>query len=195
MNHQHSGVERPQASRPLLNTLRAVGLGLGLLIGQASWASPTVTYVATDLVDTTPGEDLWRYDYTFTGPIDAGGSLNLIYSFATYANLAASSTDSNLFLTTTQPDSVLSTDGIVYVLLSSALADTDTSTLSVEFVWSVDGRSPGSQAFEVVDANGDPAGAGKTTVPGGGNTVPEPASVALAMAAMLGAGFARRRQA
>ncbi len=195
MTNSHSNTARPGAARPLLGALRTLGLGLGLLIGQASWAAPTVSYVATNLADTTLGEDLWRYDYSFTGPIDAGGSLNLIFSHLSYSSLAASTGDSNLTLLPTQPDAGLMTDGIVYILPTNALASSDVSTLSVEFVWLIAGREPGSQGFEVVDASGNPAGGGKTTLPGDGNVVPEPASASLVLAALLGAGAVRRRKA
>ena len=194
MTQLRSTTARPDAARPLLSALRAIGLGLGLLIGQASWASPVVSYVATDLVDTTAGQDLWNYDYSFTGPLDAGGSLNLIFSYLSYSNLLESTTDSNLSLLPFQPDASLLTDGIVVVVPTMALTGTDTSMLSVQFVWSGGGRTPGSQVFEIVDLSGNPVGGGTTTALGDGSVVPEPASLALMLAALMGACVARHRK-
>lgn len=194
MTQLRSTTARPDVARPLLSALRAIGLGLGLLIGQASWASPVVSYVATDLVDTTAGQDLWKYDYSFTGPLDAGGSLNLIFSYLSYSNLLESTTDSNLSLLSFQPDASLLTDGIVVVVPTAGLTSNDASLLSVQFVWSVTGRTPGSQVFEIVDTAGNPAGSGTTTALGDGNVVPEPASLALMLAALLGACVARHRK-
>lgn len=199
MTQLHSFAARPDAARPLLSVFRAVGLGVGLgvslLFSQASWAAPVVSYKATNLVDTTFGQDLWKYDYSFTGPINAGGSLNLIFSYLNYAGLVSTTADSNLTLLPIQPDTGLGTDGIVFVIPTMGLASTDTSMLSVQFVWLGGGRTPGSQSFEIFDAEFNRLDGGETTAPRDGNVVPEPASMGLVMAALLGACVARRRKA
>ena len=167
-------------------TLRAATVGLAMAAAGAAWAAPTVIFVATDLADTTVGEDLWRYAYSISGPVDAFGSVNLLFSPASYANLVSQTTDANLGLLETQPDTGLPADGIVYVTPFSDLLASDTALLSVDFVWlGGSGSTPGAQKFDVVDGAGGFAGSGVTRLQSGGGTVPEPSALLLTATALL----------
>ncbi len=167
-------------------TLRVAAVGLAMVAASAAWAAPTVIFVATDLADATAGEDLWRYAYTITGPVDAFGSVNLLFSPASYANLVSQTTDANLDLVDTQPDTGLPADGIVYVTPFSDLLASDTALLSVDFVWlGGSGSTPGAQKFDVVDGAGGFAGSGVTRLQSGGGTVPEPSALLLTATALL----------
>lgn len=173
-----------------LSLLRAAALGLSMMAATAAWAAPAVIFVATDLADTTVGQDLWRYDYTLSGPVDAFGSVNLLFGHASYADLLSQTTDATLSLLDTQPDAGLLADGVVFVTPTNGLLAGDTTALSVQFVWLGQG-APGSQPFEVVDGNGSPAGSGRSAAPAV-NGVPEPSALALALTALLALRALRR---
>lgn len=168
---------------------RAATLGLGLLVVGAAWAGPAVTYVATDVSGNN-----WRYDYTITGPVDAFGAINLIFSHLRYSNLVSSSLDSNLTLLDTQPDPILPADGIVHVTPDPALLATDTTTASVDFVWlGATGTAPGAQAFEILNPDFNVTFSGQT-VPAASNPnpTPEPTAASLVAAALLALALSRR---
>ena len=180
----------------LQNTLRAAAVGLAVMTASAAWAAPTVIFVATDLADTTAGQDLWRYAYTITGPVDAFGSVNLLFSPASYAQLVSQTSDANLNLLDSQPDTGLPADGIVSITPLSGLLATDTAALSVDFVWLGGvGSTPGTQAFSTVDGNGGDAGSGRTRLQSSGGNVPEPSALLLTATALLGLLALRRRGA
>ena len=190
--HTESSAQR--ALQPAVwSKLRAVAVGLSMLAACAAWAGPTVIYVATDLTDTVVGEDLWRYDYTISGPVDGFGSINLLFSPSSYANLQSQTLDPNLFLVDVQPDAVASADGIVYVTPLTGLLATDMATLSVEFTWlGGPGGTPGAQPFEIVDGGGNPAGTGTTALLPNG-AVPEPSTLVLTATALLALSVKRKR--
>lgn len=191
--HGKSGAQRVQPA--LWGKLRAAVVGLSMMSACAAWAGPTAIYVATDLADTVVGQDLWRYDYTISGPLDAFGSMNLLFSPSSYADLTSHTTDANLVLLDVQPNALLSGDGIVYVSPMNGLLAADTAELSVEFIWLGGSSStPGTQPFEVVDDAGNPAGNGMTASQAGG-TVPEPSGLLLAATALLAMSVKRKRGA
>ncbi len=190
MQNKHNAQE---ARRRPWAAARAMAAGLSMVAVGAAWAAPTVLFVATDLTDTTSGQDLWRYDYTLSGPVDSFGSVNLLFSPANYANLMSQTLDTNLTLLDVQPDAGLPADGIVYVTALNGLLAGDTASLSVDFVWlGASGTKPGAQAFEVVDGAGSPAGGGMSQ-PLSGGTVPEPSALLLSFTALL-ALSAKRKQ-
>ena len=176
-------------------TARAALAGLSMMAACAAWAAPTVIFTVTDLADTTAGEDLWRYDYTVSGPVDAFGSLNLLFSPALYASLQSQTLDPNLSLLDVQPDALAPADGIVYITPINALLAAETTALSVDVVWLGGmGSTPGSQAFEVVDGAGSLVGRGVSR-PLNGGTVPEPSALLLAATALLALTAKRKRGA
>ena len=188
-------VERPSL-RSLAGTLRQTLLAGALLAANCAWAGPTVTYVATNLADTTIGEDLWRYDYVISGPLEAFGSLNILFGYASYMNLLSTPGDPGNFSSLDiQPDTGLATDGIVILTPFSDLLASDSTGLSVDFVWTGNpAAAPGSQTFQVFDAAGN-FSSESTTRAAGSIPVPEPAVASLVGAALLALGVSRRRRA
>ncbi|MGS0757516.1 hypothetical protein ACVBEH_24435, partial [Roseateles sp. GG27B] len=162
--HGKSSAQRLQLA-PWGKLRAATVAALSVMAVCTAWASPTASFVATDLVDSVAGQDLWRYDYTVSGPIDANWLMNLLFSPTKYANLVSQTADSNLtLLPDVQPDTGLPADGIVQFSLNNALLAADAAALSVEFIWlGAAGSAPGAQPFEVVDSAGNPAGNGMTT--------------------------------
>ena len=200
MTSKMFGLPSTQATRSKTwGALRASAIGLSMVVASTAWAAPTVVFVATDQADTVAGQDLWRYDYTITGPGDAFGLVNLLFDYTKYTNLMSQTTDPALsLLPDTQPDTGAGTqaDGLVKVSLDSGLAAGQTAAFSVDFVW-LGGlaAAPGAQPFEYVDAAGFPAGGGRTSPQAGGGTVPEPSALLLAATALLALSARRRRGA
>src|SRR2546426_885314 len=56
-----------RALRALFTRLPVFFLILSLCFAQRTHAQGTIFYQATDLADTTPGQDLWRYNYVVSG--------------------------------------------------------------------------------------------------------------------------------
>lgn len=190
--HAEPSTQRPPQPA-VWSKLRAAAVGLSMLTACAAWASPTAIYVATDLPDTVVGQDLWRYDYTISGPVDAFGSMNLLFSPSSYASLMSQTLDATLSLLDVQPDAGASADGIVYISPLNGLLAADATALSVEFVWLGElGSTPGAQTFEVVDGAGNPAGTGETAVQST-SAVPEPSTLLLTASGLLALAVRHKR--
>ena len=192
-------IAMPRTQKPhsgAWGALRASAVGLSMMAACAAWAAPTVIFTATDLVDIAAGEDLWRYDYTITGPGDAFGLVKLLFDYTKYANLTSQTADPALTLLNTPPNTGLQADGIVTVSLDTGLTAAETAAFSVDFVW-LGGlaAAPGAQPFEYVDAAGSLAGGGPTSPQAGGGTVPEPSALLLAATALLALSARRKRGA
>jgi len=170
----------------LKRALQALLCAATLLTAGAA-ASNTVTFFASDLTDTTAGQDLWRYDYQIGGPIDAFGSVNLLFPANNYSELMVLSAAADFAPSLVQPDSGLGTDGILYATHTFGLAAATTAPLSLSFVWTSTGM-PGSQAFEVIDGQGALMATGVTTA------VPEPSSALLMIGGLVGVAALRRRR-
>ena len=182
-------------SRPL-TTSRAVAASVALLAGSVvAWAGPSVSYTATNLPDITSGVDLWRYEYTVTGPVDLYGGVTLHFAYGQYSGLTDPNNPSDLSQPLTEPVSS-SFDGLVtdtFPLV--ALGAANTASFQVDFTWLGTG-TPGAQQYEVFDGGFVTVGGGNTTVTGA-LIVPEPSGIALlavALAALaLAHGTSRRR--
>ena len=180
-------------SRPL-TTLRAVAASVALLAGSVvAWAGPSVSYTAT----VTSGVDLWRYEYTVTGPVDLFGGVTLHFAFGQYSGLMFANADPTVDIGATPTDpTAMFPDGLATVSFPTlALGATDTASFQVDFTWLGTG-TPGAQQYEVFGGRFGTVGGGNTTVTGA-LTVPEPSGIALlavALAALaLAHGTSRRR--
>lgn len=142
-----------------------------------------ISYVATDLADVTPGEDLWRYDYAVGGHSFLQSEFFDIY-FAPnlYGELTSASGPNDdwdvAILQQPTPGNLPPFDTGIFD--SFALLDNpDVAGLfSVNFVY-LGAGTPGAQPFDIFGADSSLLESGTTSRPVSG--VPEPSSVALAL--------------
>lgn len=152
-----------------------------------------VSYLATDLADTTPGQDLWAIDYTVSGPLANFESINLLFSPDLYGEIgsAVSGNPSALEVAPpVQPDAGNVLDGFVGITALADHAAGPIGIVNVSFVWLGAGR-PGAQTFEILDTSFNVVGTAQTVA----GVVPEPAAAWLMVAglAAVGTRAARRR--
>lgn len=142
----------------------------------------TISYQATDLTDTTPGQDLWQYSYLLNG-----FNFGLNFGFDIFFPLS----DGFLFgdlendppepntdwdVVSVQPDENLPADGFLDALAlvnSPSLA----APFTITFIWRGTG-APGSQPFEIFDDTFTVIDEG-STIPADGTPVPEPSAFVL----------------
>lgn len=138
----------------------------------------TVIFAATDLTDTSPGQDLWEYSYQVTGvTFAAGQGFTIFFDRALFAQLQSPPpfVNADWDPLTIQPDLALNSDGFY-----DAQALRNNPSLADLFRVSFVRRStatPGSQPYAIYDANFSTISQGQTT------NVPEPTSLALFVAA------------
>ncbi len=160
-------------------------LTLGLLFGTIGLAQAiTINYTVTDIVDTTPGEDLWEYSYSVSDNIfNMDDGFTVYFDVGLYDLLDPAPTAPNVDwdVLSWDPDPILPDDGAYDAL--SLVDNASTSDLfTISFVWQGAG-TPGSQFFEVYDPSFNITESGFTTASSA--PIPEPATVVL-----LGIGLA-----
>ena len=193
MNSQYSSNHSTAATSRPMATLRAVAASVALLAGSVvAWAGPAVSYMAIDLADTTAGKDLWRYDYTVTGPVDAFGGVTLHFLYGQYSDLMFANANADpkvdIGATPTDPTAMFG-DGLATVSFPTlGLSATDTASFQVDFIWLGTG-TPGAQPYEVFNGDFTQAVSSNTTVTGA-LTVPEPSGMALLAVALTALGLA-----
>lgn len=149
------------------------------LISPQLRAQGQILYAATDLVDTTPGSDLWQYDYTLSGiTFQANEGFSVFFDSAVYRNLQsfppAVSADWNVL--SVQPDVLLSAPGF-YDALAVHNLPSPSSGHRITFVWMGQGM-PGTQPFTVYNTDFSTRSFGQTM------PVPEPRTVWLIAAGL-----------
>lgn len=169
-------------------------LAAAALLAAASAQATGITYLATDLADSTPGEDLWAIEYTVSGPLGLFESLDVQFGAALYSQLAVLGSSNPAALDAeppVQPDAANGLDGYVSFRSQADHGAGTIGTVSMSFIW-LGGGVPGAQAFNHADAGFNVIGSGQTVA----GVVPEPAAVWLMLAgiAAVGAQAARRRQ-
>ena len=168
-----------------------------LTFGTVAIANATaINYIATDLTDINPGEDLWQYSYTVSDSTFAADTgFTIYFDLGLYDLLDPSPTAPNgdWDVLAWNPDPSLPDDGAydAYALVDNAsLAD----MFSVSFVWLGGGSGPGSQFFEVYDGlTWSVLEDGFATA--GAAPVPEPATMLLfgtGLAGFAGAGIRKK---
>jgi len=145
-----------------------------------------IRYEAANLVDATPGEDLWLYRYRVEDAVfPAGNGFSVFFDLGLYEQLvAAAAPNPDWDVIAIQPDAGLVSDGFYDALAGvgpASLAD----RFEVSFVWLGVG-TPGSQPFVLYDESFQTLESGRTTL------IPEP-STAVTLALGLVAIGARRR--
>jgi len=181
-------------TRQAVLTMLTVGLLFLLLIAPVPAEATTILFAATDLPDTTPGEDLWQYTYHVSNVIfQTNVGFSLSFDRTLYRNLEEPPPVVNADWQTQvfQPDLALPADG-----LYDALALVDGASLAdpfpVRFLWlGGRGTTPGAQPFEVdaFDAQGTlirTIETGSTTAPGQMASVLEPGTLFLLSTGLLG---------
>jgi hypothetical protein len=158
-----------------------------------------ITFEATDLADTTPGDDLWRYVYTITdfSPVP-DVAVETLFGHTLYRDLQDPAPGVGGWdILTLQPDSNLPDVGRYSALALSAgvsLAE----PFDLTFVWlGGPGTAPGSQPFELnaFDAQSGvlaPLATGCTT-PAAPQAVGLPGTLVLTLSGLLGLGLLRSR--
>jgi len=159
-----------------------------LLMPIAISGATTISYEATDLTDTTPGEDLWQYTYTVGGfEFDTDYGFTIFFDYQLYADLEDPPPSVNLEWDSIvwQPDSGLPDDGVY-----DALALVDVASLAdpftVSFVWLGTG-APGAQFFDVYDSSFNTVESGQSA------PVPEPGTILLVGSGLIGLAGLRKK--
>lgn len=167
-------------------------LVMGLMVVTGPGHATAIQFLATDLADSTPGEDLWRYDYRVGNRnflMDEGFFIEFDYNRYSRLQYPPPLVNNDWDPQVSQPDLILTDNG-----LYDALALTDSPSLgdlfSVTFVWSGGATTPGSQPYTIYDTAFNPIETGATT-----RAVPIPASAALVASGLFGLAARRRRAA
>ena len=170
--------------RALRTSLRSISLCLALVAPPAG--AVEIAYQAIDLADAVPGDDRWLYRYWIDDfPYDAGTGFTIHFAPALYALLEPGPAPSDWDVVVLDPDLALGADGL-FDAQALVGAPPTLGTFSVSFVWLGDG-TPGAQPFEVRE----PAPSFEA-IETGDTVAPEPASLALASAAIASIAAARR---
>ena len=178
-----------------------LSVSLAALLLPAAANALMIQYAATDLTDTTSGEDLWRYDYTLSGQVfNEYQGFTVFFSPTNYGVLSSpgapnSSPDRDVL--TIDPDPGIPDDGWFDALALVNNASLS-GTFSVQFVW-LGGAStaPGAQSYETYKCSDIDCSTGVDITSRGGSlptgAIPEPASLSLVLAGLLGLGARRFR--
>lgn len=159
-----------------------------LLMPVAISSATTILYEATDLADTTPGEDLWQYTYIVGDFVfDTDFGFTVFFDYQLYANLEAPppSVNSDWDPIVWQPDSGIPDDGAYDALAlvnGASLAD----PFTVSFVWLGTG-APGAQSFDVYDSSFNTVESGQSA------PVPEPGTILLLGSGLIGLAGLRKK--
>ena len=181
------------AARVPARSTHVFALLLAWLVAPASHAI-LIEYEALDLANTTPGADLWQYNY-YVSDHDflTSQGFTVWFDLGLYDNLVPVSASPDWNALAAQPDPLLPDAGFY-----DASAQVDHASLTdffnVQFTWLGTG-APGSQAFDLYDL-----WSGNLVVTDYGDTVlrgitpvSEPASLWLLFAGGAAALWARRR--
>ena len=149
-----------------------------LIIFSGNSYATTISYQASNLSDTTPGEDLWQYSYSLSGySFNQNYGFTILFDYLLYSNLEDPPpfVNSEWDLLVFQPDLSLTAGGVYDALAlvdSASLAD----AFTVSFVWLGSG-TPGFQPFQVYNPDFETIESGRTT--SGAAAIPEPATLLL----------------
>ena len=180
---------RHTSARPLGQTIAC--MVITCLTAPAMAAS--VSYQATDLVDTTPGQDLWQIDYVVSGPLSQDNQINLLFSPSVFSNVALMSNSAPAQIDVApviQPDIGLPAVGELTLTALTALDAKFKGHVGVNVVWSGAGK-PGAQSFEVLDSSFNVSATGQTTAV---SSVPEPDMAWLMLSGLGITGLILRRR-
>jgi hypothetical protein len=147
----------------------------------------TLQFVATDLADVTPGEDLWRYEYKVEGnTFSQGQFVDVLFDPLLYGALTAGPSPGGdwdvAVLQQPAPVNLPPFDRGIFDAFALVNDPSIDGIFSVNFVYLGSG-SPGSQPFEIYASDAALLESGFTTP--SGTVVPEPSTLlTLAFAAV-----------
>jgi len=124
----------------------------------------TISATAVDLADTTPGEDLWEYQYSVSNAsLSSGQEISIPFDFTLYGNLQSPPQTANAGwnLLSLQPDPFGESDGR-FVAQAIAASPSLANPFTLTFVWLGTG-TPGPQPFTIYDSSHFPLAVGVTT--------------------------------
>ena len=133
------------------NISRFAALVISIFLFCGTAVATQISYQATDLDNTTTGEDLWQYAYTVSGDVfDKDIGFTIYFDLGLYDLLDQSPANPNFDwdVITLNSDFSLPDDGLYDALAledNASLAD----TFIVSFVWLGGTEGPGEQDFEV----------------------------------------------
>lgn len=177
----------PQQARGPLRAFASMALAFAAFGAKGDAA--TVIYTATDLTDTTLGEDLWLYEYRVSDFTFASGEgFSISFDRALYTKLQSPPplVNADWDVLTLQPDLALSSNGL-YDALALRAAPSLANDFRVTAVWLGTG-TPGAQPFTIHDASFGTIATGQTAA------IPEPATSLLVMAGASFLGLRRPRR-
>ena len=154
---------------------------LGALPGLVSTSGAVIEFVATDLPDTTVGEDLWRYDYNVSGRTFLQSEFfDIYFDPLIYGTLTAGpspNADWNVIvLQQPNPMNFPPFDTGIFDSFALVNGPSLTGTFSVAFIYLGSG-TPGVQPFDIFDANSNLLESGFTRRPVGEPEIPEPSTI------------------
>ncbi|EHR73630.1 PEP-CTERM putative exosortase interaction domain-containing protein [Burkholderiales bacterium JOSHI_001] len=167
------------------HALSATMLALLAAVAAPAHAVVTITGVATNLADTTPGQDLWRLDFNIAGAMASGEFVNFALSSGLFSNVAQigatpAGYNANLALPAFFGDSYH------YTITDAGSASVSTPVaLSVVRI----GALPGTIAYAT---NTNASGFGNVALTSA--PVPEPATYGLMALGLAAMGLRRRAQ-
>ena len=166
-----------------------------LLITSSPIQASTVEFLAIDLTDTTPGEDLWRYDYTVTGSFQQAWFFDVLFDASLYRTLKDPSAPNldwdAIILQQPNPGELPPFDRGIFDAFALINNPSLSGSFSVSFIYLGPG-TPGSQMFEVFDAGANSVETGLTSPLAG--EVPEPATAALVGFGLIACAILYRRK-
>ena len=173
--------------RSVLRIALTVALAVLFFSITAPGRAATIQFTATDLADTTPGQDLWQYsynpdDFTFA----TGQGFKVFFDQTRYLQLQHFVVNADWDVLTIQPDLILSSPGLYDALTlvnTPSLAD----PFNVNFVW-LGAGIPGSQPFVIYSNDFSTIVQGQTV------SVPEPSTFVLwTILGLVGLAATRRK--
>ncbi len=134
-------------TRSLFKSAAAAAL---VALSAVSTNAITIEYQATNLADTTPGQDLWRYTYKISGyAFQANEGLDIYFAQNLYGALSNPQPQGQQWYAGTS--TVIQPNGTpqIYDVLTIVSNPSMDVVFSVDFVWLGGANTPGSQPFDV----------------------------------------------
>jgi hypothetical protein len=178
--------------KPFHRSLTAAALACAVFVtAVGAHAAPSVVYSVTDVADAIPGADTWQYVFSIQGGLPPFYTLEFSFNSTLYADVdvPASGHDSSFLDTVLVTPGMPGVDALVDVGHSTGVQAPTTFQLNVTWLGGASQR-PRAISWAEFDDTFAPTGAsGVSTLAA---VVPEPASMALALAGLGVLAFRKR---